>query len=364
MKRFRLFKKLDLYIISKFLGTFFYAIALIIGISIVFDISENIDEFIENEAPLRAIVFDYYFNFIPYFANLFSGLFTFIAVIFFTSKMAFNSEIIAILSSGVSFWRFVRPYLISAGFIALFSYTLGNFVIPSANEKMTNFKYDYVKGKTINRDRDIHRQIEPNIYIYMERYDANNDYGRKFSIEKFEDDRLVSKLTSDFIRWDRDKKIWTITNYSIREINGYEERITSGSKIDTTLAMTPEEFKTRKDDTETMNLFELLEFIELQKLRGVDAIEQYEIERHRRSAGPFSAFILSIIGVALASRKIRGGLGLHLGIGLALAFTYIMFQQITKIFALSGAISPLLSMWLPNIIFGIVAFFLYRWASR
>lgn len=362
--KFRLLKKLDIYIIKKFLGTFFYAIGLIIGISIIFDISENIDEFIENEAPLKAIVIDYYLNFIPYFANLFSGLFTFIAVIFFTSKMAFNSEIIAILSSGVSFKRFLRPYMISALVIAIFSYSLGNFIIPPANKKMINFKYDYIKKKVVNRDQDIHRQIEPNIYIYMEQFDSHNDYGRKFSIEKFENRKLVSKLTSDFIRWDREKKIWTISNYMIRDIDGYKETITKGEKIDTVLAMTPDEFKTKKEDVETMNLFDLIDYIELQKLRGVDAIEQYEVERHRRTAMPFSSFILALIGVSLASKKIKGGLGLHLGLGLLLSFTYIMFQQVTKIFALSGAISPLLSMWLPNLLFAGIAFFIYRWSSR
>lgn len=362
--RFRPLKIIDLYIIKKFLGTFFFAIALILGISIVFDLSENIDDFIGNEAPLKAILFDYYLNFIPYFANLFSGLFTFIAVIFFTSKMAFNSEIIAILSSGVSFRRLMRPYLISAFVIATLSYALGNFVIPPANRQMIDFKYDYVKKKAINRDRDIHRQIEPNVYIYMERFDSHNDYGRKFSIERFEDQKLVSKLTSDFIRWDREKKVWTITNYMIRDINGYEETVTTGSRIDTTLAILPEEFKTQRDDIETMDLFELIDFIKLQRLRGVDAIEQYEVERHRRTAVPFSAFILAIIGVSLASRKIKGGLGLHLGLGLLLSFSYIMFQQVTKIFALSGAISPLMSMWLPNILYAIIAFVLYKWASR
>ncbi|MDA3927443.1 MAG: LptF/LptG family permease [Prolixibacteraceae bacterium] len=364
MRDFRLLKKLDIYIIRKFLGTFFYAIGLIISISIVFDLSENIDEFIENEAPFRAIVFDYYLNFIPYFANLFSGLFTFIAVIFFTSKMAFNSEIIALLSSGVSYNRFLRPFMISAFVIAAFSYSLGNYIIPPANRKMIDFKYDYIKKKSANRDRDIHRQIEPNVYIYMERFDSNNDYGRKFSIERFEDRKLVSKLNSDFIRWDREKKTWTITNYVIRDIDGYKETITKGSRIDTTLAIYPEEFKTKKEDIECMNFFDLLNYIDQQKLRGVDAIEQYEVERHRRAAVPFSSFILTIMGVSLASRKIRGGLGLHLGFGILGAFTYIMFLQVTKTFAISGTISPMLSMWLPNIIYAVIAFFLYRWASR
>lgn len=361
---FKLIKKLDLYIIRKFLGTFFLAIALIISISIIFDLSENIDKFISNDAPLKAIVLNYYLNFIPYFANLFSGLFTFIAVIFFTSKMAFNSEVIAILSSGISFKRLLVPYLLSAFIIASFSYTLGNFVIPPATKKMIEFKYNYIKAKTSNRERNIHRQIEPNIYIYLDRYDASNDIGNKFSIERFENHKLKSKLTSDFIRWDRERKVWTISNYLIRDFEGDKEYITKGSKIDTTLAITPEEFNTKKEDIETMNLFELRSYIEIQKLRGVDAIEEYEVERHRRTSVPFSSFILTIMGVSLASRKIRGGLGLHLGLGLLLSFSYLMFLQTTKVYALSGSISPLASMWIPNIVFAGIAFVLYRWASR
>ncbi|MCF8357266.1 MAG: LptF/LptG family permease [Prolixibacteraceae bacterium] len=362
--RLRLLKKIDLYIIGKFLGTFFFAIALIIGIAIVFDISEKIDDFIENEAPLRAIIFDYYLNFIPYFVNLFSGLFIFIAVIFFTSKMASNSEIIAMLSSGVSFNRLMRPYMISALVICILSYALGNFIIPPANNERIQFTYNYVKKKPSNRDRDIHRQIEPGIYIYMERYDSNNDYGRKFSIEKFEGRKLVSKLTANYIRWDREKKIWTLTDYVIRDIYPDGEEITTGSKKDTTLAMLPGEFKSTKDDVEIMTLGELINFIKQQRLRGVSSLEQYEVERHRRAAIPFSSFILTLIGASIASRKIRGGIGLHLGIGLALSFTYLMFMQVTKIFALSGAVSPLISMWIPNIVYGIIAFFMYRWAAR
>ncbi len=358
------FKQLDRYIIGKFLGTFFFAIALIISISIIFDLSENVDKFIENDAPLKAILFDYYFNFVPYFANLFSGLFTFIAVIFFTSKMAFNSEIIAILSSGVSFRRLMLPYLISALVIASFSYTLGNFIIPPANKKMIDFKYEYIKPRPSNKDKDIHRQIEPNIYIYLERYDASSDVGQKFSIERFENNKLKSKLNSNNIRWDREKKIWTISNYVIRDIDGEKETIRKGVKIDTTLAMVPEDFVTKSEDVETMNYFDLLAHIEQLRLRGVDAIEEFEIERHRRASVPFSSFILTLIGVSLASRKIRGGLGLHLGFGLLLSFSYIMFLQTTKVYALSGNISPLVSMWIPNFIYACIAFFLYRWAAK
>lgn len=357
-------KKIDFYIIRKFLGTFFFTIVLIIGISIVFDLSEKIDDFIESEAPIKAIIFDYYFNFAPYFANLFSGLFTFISAIFFTSKMAFNTEIIAILSSGVSFRRLMLPYMVSAGFICLFSYYLGCYVIPPANKKMVDFQYAHVKSKPINMDRNIHRQLASDIYIYMGRYDVRNDMGDKFTIEKFENHKLLSKLSAEKIRWDRERKIWTLSTYTIRDIIGDKEVITTGTKKDTTLNMSPEEFSTVENDIEAMTQPDLKSFIRQQRMRGVDALEVYEVEQHRRVAVPFSSFILALIGVSLASKKIRGGIGLHLGFGIALSFAYIMFQQITKVFALSGSVSPFLSMWIPNIAFAVIAFFLYRWASR
>lgn len=357
-------KIFDWYIIRKFLGTFFFTIALIIGISIIFDLSEKIDDFIESEAPVKAIIFDYYFNFAPYFANLFSGLFTFIAAIFFTSKMAFNSEIIAILSSGVSFRRLMLPYMVSAAFICVFSLVLGNYIIPPANKKMVEFQYTYIKSKPVNNEKNIHRQLEPGLYIYIERYDVRNDIGRRFSIEKFENQKLVSKLTSDNIRWDRERKVWTLSSYVIRDIFGDREVIKSGSQIDTTLNLLPEEFNTDVRDMEAMDRNELAEFVRQQKLRGVDALEPYEVEEHRRIAVPFSSFILALIGASLASRKVRGGIGLHLGFGIALSFTYIMFQQVTKVFALSGSVAPALAMWIPNLAFAVIAFFIYRWAAR
>ncbi len=357
-------KKIDSYIIRKFLGTFFFIIALIIGISIVFDLSEKIDEFIESEAPFKAIIFDYYFNFAPYFANLFSGLFTFISAIFFTSKMAFNTEIIAILSSGVSFKRLMVPYMASAAVICAFSYWLGCYIIPPANKKMVEFQYTYIRSKPLNNDKNIHRQLEPGVYIYIERYDVRNDLGNKFTIEKFEDQKLVSKLSADKIRWDREHKVWTLSSYMIRDIVDEKEYITTGTKIDTTLNLFPEEFATAERDIEAMTQPELIDFIKQQRLRGVDSLEVYEVEQHRRVAVPFSSFILALIGASLASRKIRGGIGLHLGFGIALSFSYIMFQQITKVFALSGSVSPMLSMWIPNIAFAVIAFFIYRWAAK
>jgi lipopolysaccharide export system permease protein len=355
--------KIDFYIIKKFLGTFFYAIALIISISIVFDISENIDDFMAKEVPVKAIVFDYYLNFVPYFANLFSGLFTFIAVIYFTSKLAYNTEIIAILSSGVSYKRLMRPYLIGAAVIAVFSYMLGNYVIPPANKKKVDFRNLYIGTQRSSDQRNIHRQIEPGVFVYMSSYNASNDVGYKFTIENFSERKLTSKLSAEYIKWDREKKKWVIRNYHIRTIDGYNEKITQGTEKDTTLNMLPEDYQVVDNIVETMTLPTLNKSIANLRLRGVNTTD-YEIEKHKRRSGPFSVFILTIIGVSLASRKIKGGIGFHLGLGLLLSFSYILFMQVTTVFATSDLLAPWLAMWIPNIVYGGLAFYLYRWASR
>ncbi|MGE4586511.1 MAG: LptF/LptG family permease [Mangrovibacterium sp.] len=354
---------LDRYIIKKFLGTFFYSIALIISIAIVFDISENLDEFLSKDATAKQIIVDYYLNFIPYFANLFSALFTFIAVIYFTSKLAYNTEIIAILSSGVSFHRLMRPYLISAAIIAVFSFLLANFVIPEANKSRVDFRNKYISNRKPGLEQNIHRQLTPGTFIYMRSYNPSNDVGYKFTIEKFKEGKLVSKLSADYIKWDRETKKWEINNYYIRDISGMEETISTGTKQDTTLNMVPEDYRVVKNIVETMTLPRLNREIHDLKLRGVNAIE-YEIEKHKRRSAPFSSFILTFIGASLASRKIKGGIGLHLGLGILISFSYIMFMQVTTVFATSGSVPPSLAVWIPNLAFGIVAAWLYRKASR
>jgi len=358
----KLYNTIDFYITKKFLGTFFYAIGLILSIAIVFDISENLDEFISKEIPIKVIVLDYYLNFIPYFANLFSPLFTFIAVIYFTSKMAFSTEIIAILSSGVSYARLMRPYLVSAFIIALFSALLGNFVIPPANKTMIEFRSKYIKDRRINTERNIHRQIEPGVYIYMQSFNTNN-VGYRFTMETFDGAQLKEKLTAQNIRWDEKTEKWVINSYWKRTIHEDYEELTKGYRMDTTLNMQPRDFQQMKSEMETYMTPDLLHEIKMMKMRGVNYVE-WEIEKHKRMANPFSAFILTLIGAGLASRKVKGGLGLHLGIGLALAFSYIMFMQISTVFAISGSTPPFVAVWIPNLVFTIFAIFVYRWAAR
>ncbi len=356
------YKIIDYYISRKFLGTFFYSIALIISIATIFDISENLDEFISKDIPTRDIVLQYYLNFIPYFANLFSPLFTFISVIYFTSKMAYNTEIIAILSNGMSYKRLMRPYLVSAAAIAAFSYILGNFVIPSANRERIEFRNHYIKQSSVQAERNIHRQIEPGVYIYMQTFTTNN-VGYQFTLEKFTDQKLVEKITADNISWDQDSSRWVINNYWKRIFVGDNEFITKGYRIDTTLNMTPSDYKVELDEMEALTTKQLRTEIKSMKLRGVNSVE-FAIERHKRISGPFSVFILTIIGVSLASRKIKGGLGFHLGLGLLLSFSYILFMQISVVFAVNGNTPPVLAVWIPNIMYAIIAFFLYRWAAK
>lgn len=357
-------KLLDRYIILKFLGTFFFSMALIILIVVVFDISEKIDDFIGKEAPLKAIIFDYYFNFIPFFLNLFSPLFTFIAVIFFTSQMATRTEIVAILSSGVSYTRLLFPYLLAATVIASLSLYLNNFVIPHATKKQIEFEDIYIRNEFHNHDRNIHKQIAPGNYIYLERYSTEENTGYKFSIEKFNKGQLYYKLMSENIKWDSAKSSWTINNYYVRYINGMEEFVTKGDKIDTTFAFTPEEFGRKDNTVGTMDYYELNDYIASEKFKGSDNIASYEIEKYRRSAFPFATFVLTLIGVSIASRKVRGGIGMHIGLGIAISFTFIMFMQVSTTFAASGLVSPLIAVWIPNILFGFLSWYLLTKAQK
>jgi lipopolysaccharide export system permease protein len=355
----------DRYIIKKFLGTFFFALLLIIVIAVVFDFSEKIDDFLEKNAPVKAIIFDYYLNFIPNFAVLFSSLFTFIAVIFFTSKMAYNTEIIAILASGRSFMRMIYPYLISAAIISLFSFMLSNFVIPDANKKRLEFEELYVRNHPYNYDkRNVHKQISPGVYIFMESYSNSSDMGYKFSLEKFENGKMTSKLMADYIRWDTTKMKWNLQNYYIRDLKGLDEVIKKGEAIDTTINLDPEEFNRRDEFVETMSLGDLNSFIRTLRTQGSDNINMFIIEKQKRMAYPISTFILTMIGVTLSSRKIRGGIGMQLGTGLGLSFTYILFMQFSAQFAISGALSPFLAAWVPNFIFIIISVVLYRFAPK
>ncbi len=357
-------KIIDIYIIKKFLGTFFFAISLLIVIVIIFDVSENIDEFFANNAPWEETIFTYYVNFIPYFINLFSYLFTFISVIFFTSKMASNTEIVAILSSGISFNRLLRPYLVSALILAMMSFYLSNFLIPKTNIKRRVFKNKYIETLNKDLDRNIHMQIQPGNFVYLENFNNSNGLGYKFTLENIGENNLRYKLTADKIQWDSTEKKWIIFNYFIRTIDSAGEQIVSGNKMDTTLNLYPEDLFIQKEDFEEMNLWQLNEQIAKEDLKGSETAKVYAIEKHQRMASPFATVVLTIIGFALSSRKVRGGIGMHLGMGITITFTFILFMKISTTFATNGNLNPALASWIPNIIFGLIGIILLRIAQK
>ena len=358
-------RKMDWYIIKKFLGTYFFAIALIISIAVVFDVNEWIDNFINNKAPVKAIIFDYYANFIPYFSNLFSPLFVFISVIFFTSKLAENSEIIAMMSTGMSFRRLLKPYMISAAIIAVLTYGMGAYVIPKGNVTRLNFEDKYKKKKKTEYVRNVQVEVDSGVIAYMERYENYNKTAYRFSLDKFVDKKLVSHLTAKSATYDTTTvNKWTLKNYMIREMDGMKETITKGERLDSIIKMEPQDFLIMKGQQETMTSSELSAYIERQRRRGFANIKEFEIEYHKRIAMSFASFILTIIGVSLSSRKVKGGMGMYLGAGLALSFSYILFQTVSATFAVNGNASPFLAVWVPNIVYTFIAIYLYRKAPR
>jgi len=358
-------KKIDWYIIKKFLGTFFLSIALLIVIVVLFDVSEKIDDFLQNKAPLKQIIFVYYLNFIPYFINLFSPLFTFIAVIFFTSKLAANSEVIAILSSGISFNRMLLPYFASAFVLAVMTFYLANFVIPNANKSRYAFELAYIGSRQTFTDRDIHLQTEPGTFAYAETFNTDTKTGYNFTYEKTNDKGLYYKISSDIIRWDSLKNRWHLENFYIRQMNGMQEKIAKGPSKDTVFNnLKPVDFAKKYVNVATMNFFELRKFIKDEKMKGNESVASYEIEKYRRMVDPISLFIFTLIGVALSSRKVRGGMGFHLGAGIVISFAYILFMQITTTFSIYSNLPPVMGVWVPNIIFGILGIYLLRTAPK
>ncbi|NCC10112.1 MAG: YjgP/YjgQ family permease [Bacteroidia bacterium] len=365
MRNNKFLKRLDWYIIKKFLGTYVFAIALIISIAVVFDFNERMDKFMEHDAPWTKIVFDYYMNFIPYFANLFSPLFVFIAVIFFTSKLAENSEVIAMFSTGMSFKRMLRPYMISAAIIAVTTFTLSSYIIPRGSVIRLNFEDQYIKKKKKSNANNIQLEVDSGVIAYIDSYYDENKTGNRFSLDKFVDKKLVSHLTARRITYDTTAvNKWTIHDYMIRELNGLKENITKGDRLDTIINMEPTDFLIMKNQQEMLTSPQLSRYIEKQKKRGFANIKEFEIEYHKRIAMSFASFILTIIGVSLSSRKTKGGMGLHLGIGLGLSFSYILFQTITSTFAVNGNMPPVVAVWIPNVLYAVIAFVLYRKAPK
>lgn len=359
-------KKLDVYISKKFMGTFFVALLLIIGIIIIFDLSEKVDDFVQKKAPLQAILVEYYLNFIPYYMNMFSPLFVFITVIFFTSRMAANSEIVAILSCGVSFHRMMVPYIFSAAVIAMLSLTLNLWVIPRANHVRHDFENVYVKKKSTLASDNVHYQINPGEYVYVQSFSKWNNTAYKFTLKKVEGKKLLSKISAESAVWDSTSRRWLLKKCFIRDMeNGVlKDNVVLRDRVDTTLSLTIEDFYRRNNTVQDLPQNELTDLIATQELRGDKDIKFALIEYHNRFALPFSAFILTIIGVSLSSKKKRGGLGWNLAIGIALSFSYILFMRFSEMFVFTDTLPAGLAIWLPNIIYAAVAVVLYRIAPK
>lgn len=367
IEMFGILTRMDRYLMTKFIGTYIFSILLIISVAIVFDFNENLAKFSTYGAPWKAIIFDYYANFVPYFANLFSPLFVFISVIFFTSKLAGNSEIIAMLAAGVSFKQLLKPYLITAALIAMVNFYLGSYVIPHGTVVLQAFEAKYKNSKQVTAASNVQLMVGPGIIAYIQQYDNSTKTGYGFSLDKFENKKLVSHMTASTIRYDSISEAryhWKAMNYKVRTLKGLREQIQSGDVIDTLIQMEPMDLVFSKGQQETLTSSELRQYITKQTERGSSNVVQYEVEYHKRIATSFASFILTIIGVSLSSRKRKGGMGLYLGIGLALSFSYILLQTVSATFAINADTPPIIAAWIPNILYIFIAYYCYRQAPN
>jgi lipopolysaccharide export system permease protein len=370
-------KRLDRYIIKKFLSTFFFSITLILAIFIVFDIKDKLTTFTKNDIPLKEIVFDYYLMFIPYYGNLFSPLFVFISVIFFTSKMAQQTEFIAILSSGTSFNRILRPYIIGAFFLSFSSLVFNHFILPRAFKIKIGFEDKWINKNYNNEDHNIHKKIGANRLLYLESYDNAINTGFKMSLEDVVRNKQTYFLSADNMKWDSLTQEWILTNVRERKIIAqdrldtltnqkpvYKQIISSYPTKRIKLEFTPLDMWRDESKIETKPYFELKDYIYREKMKGSNRIELYEVENYKRTSFPFATFILTLIGVCVSSRKVRGGVGLQIALGLFLSCIYIMLMYIFTTIATTGFASPFLAVWTPNIVFSFVALYFYRKAQK
>ncbi|TDN84692.1 lipopolysaccharide export system permease protein [Salegentibacter sp. 24] len=357
-------KILDWYILKRYLGTFSLMLLLFIPIGITVNLAEKIGKILANEVPFIEVVF-YYIDFTIYFANLLFPLFLFLSVIWFTSKLANNTEIIAFLSSGVSFWRFLRPYLVGATIVCIFALILGMFLAPKASKGFNEFKYEYLKKDIETKEtRDVYRQINDNEYIYASHFQPLTNSARNFTLEHFEGNKLQFKISASSLRFNEEDSIYSLTNVDKRIVGVDGDSIIHQNKLDTILPFEFDELTPDAYIAETLNYSELNEFIETERRRGSGNINRYLVVAYKRWSLPVSAFILTIIAVAVSSMKRRGGMGVNLAVGITLAFVFIFFDKVFGTMAEQSTFSPLIAVWFPNITFGILAIFLLYRAKR
>lgn len=356
-------KILDAYILRKFLGGLVYAIVLLMTIVVVFDVSENIQRFMDKNIPVSEIITGYYLNFIPYFINLFIPLFTFITVIWITSKLSSHNEIISILGNGVSFKRFLVPYLVGSIIIVLLSLIMANLIVPHTNKQLNDFKYANF-GRSAQQTVSLHIKNSDNSYVFVERWDRDAQTGYFFTYEEFDNHKVNYKISAQTIHYDDEKKVWVMKNYTSRKITDKKEILVSGASKDTVFNLSPRNFDQDVFISETMPYKELRNFIKEEKKRGSSLVQSFQIEQHKRVANPIGIIIMTFLGLSVSSRKSARGVGVHLFIGMGLAFTFIFFQQISTVFSVSGNLPPVLGTWIPNIIFLAITIWMLRFAQK
>lgn len=367
MKILELFKLhiIDRYIIRKYLSTFFFAVLIFTLISAAIDFSDKVQSFIEKPCTLKNIVVDYYLGFVGYITGLLMPMYTLIAVVFFTSRMAFNAEILSILNAGASFNRILKPYLVAGSMIAFFHLALNHIIIPHFNKSRLWFEHTFVwvdqdRGKTSN----VHLLLRKDVKLYIRGYNKLNKTASGLRLEKFNGNRVESILEAENANFKEEPNKWQISNYTIRTFNGIGEKlIQSAQPLDTLINISPQDFVYFQNQNQEMTTMELQTAIWRESERG-QSNKSYEIELHRRTADAFTNLILTIIGLAVAGRKVRGGMGLHLAIAIGIGALFILLSKFAVSFASSGSIPVLLGMWIPNLIFGLVAIWLVTRAQK
>ncbi|WP_345953162.1 LptF/LptG family permease [Mucilaginibacter sp. PAMB04168] len=360
-------KIIDWYIIKKYLGTFVFTLSLFLVIIVVFDVSEHLDDFLKSKAPLSAIVFQYYGGYLPYYANILLPLINFLAVIFFTAKMANQTEIVPILSGKTSFNRFLRPYFIASGVIFVFFFIGNVYLIPLTNQLSVKFADTYTNESDPTK-KEMHMQLDDRTFVYLQSYDNAVKAGYNFMLEKFDGDVLKERLTAQRISYDSLKHTWSIQDFKVRYVNGLKEQMIEGSRKDTLLDMKPTDFEANTDINtniyRAISTPDLSKQIEKEKIRGTGRLIELQLEKYRRFIYPFSAFVLTLIGVSISSRKVRGGIGLPLGVGILLCFLYIVVDRFANVFSLKAGLAPIIAVFIPNVLFGLTGLYMLQKAPK
>lgn len=356
--------RLDWYILKKFFVTFIFCMLLFTVIAVAVDSSEKTDDFVKAGLETSQIVTEYYFGFVPFIWGLLFPLFVFIAVIFFTSKMALQSEVIAILASGTTYQRWLRPYIIGGLVFAAVLWIANRYGIPKANEIRSNFQAKYIDNKQFNTSNSFYMRADTNTYMGVKNYDTTTKTAGNFFMERIRNGTVYYNLRADNMRWDTAKRLWLLTNAVERRIDGLKESVTLQPEMHVNLNLKPGDL--RRDDylKDKLTTPELARFIKAEEQRGIEGLNTLKVEQYRRSATPFTVLLLTIIGAVLAGRKTRGGSGLHLAMGIGIAAVFILSDRFSTVFSVKGNLPPVLAAWIPNIVFAFVAFYLYRKAPK